>query len=140
MEASGQLAAVEEGALGGLDGAESSARSTANAGLSANSLAQGAVLLDVVAVVAEAGVGVALAEVGGERASGRSRVRLRAVVDVGWKEANMLALSIEDGSAAAAIACPGRRALVRTGETRQGKHAMLHNEVITRDRYVPGAE
>lgn len=85
VEASGKLAAVEVGSLGSLDGAESGAGSAADARLGANRLTQGAVLLGVVTVGAEAGVGVARAraEVGGERAGGGSRVRLRAVVDVG---------------------------------------------------------
>lgn len=88
-EAGGQVVPVEEDALGGLDGAHLVAGHHAHARGAAGGLAQGAVLLGVVAVAAEgivrvaAGGAAALAEVSGQRPGRGLRVRMGGVVDVG---------------------------------------------------------
>lgn len=87
-EAGGELAAVEEDAARGGDGAEVGARGAAHAHL-ADGLLEGAELLGVVAVGGEGGVlgalgGPAGAEALGEGAGGGLRVGAGSVVDVGW--------------------------------------------------------
>lgn len=85
LETVGELAAVEEDARGGLDGAELSASNAADA-LLLDCLLEGAKLLGVVPVGAEGGVlgasgGVAVAKALGESPRGGSRVRLGSVVN-----------------------------------------------------------
>lgn len=89
MEAGGELRDVKVDAVGCADAAEGRAGSATNARVGVDGVLEGTVLLGGVAVGAEAGVaggGVAVAVAGprlGELASGRSRVRLGRVVDVG---------------------------------------------------------
>lgn len=84
-EARGQLVAVEELALGRLDGGERRGRSAADATLGGAGpcAAQGAVLLGAVAVLGE-GAGAA-GEVGGEGVGGTGWVGLGGVVNGGWR-------------------------------------------------------
>lgn len=79
-EAGRELVAVEEEALGRLDGRQSGARGTANATLTGTGpgLLEGAILLGALAILGE-GAG----EVTGERLAGAGRVRPRGVVDGG---------------------------------------------------------
>lgn len=87
-ESGGKLGEVEEHALGGIDRAKLGTRGTANASLSAaDGLLERTVLLGMVAVGAERGVArrAARGEGLGEGASRRGRVRLRSVVDGGWR-------------------------------------------------------
>lgn len=88
-EAGGELAAVEEGAAGRVDGAQVAAGRAADADL-ADRLLEGAELLRVVAVRREGGVlgprgRVAVAEALRERPRGRGGVRLGSVVDAGCR-------------------------------------------------------
>lgn len=78
-EAGGELVTVKVEALNRLDGAESTAGSATNAGkLRADGLAEGTVLLGVLAVGAEGG---GRTPVGRKGVGGRGRVRLGGVVD-----------------------------------------------------------
>lgn len=89
VEAGGELGDVKVDAVGGVDVAEGRAGTATNTRVGVDGVLEGTVLLGGVAVGAEAGVaggGVAVAVAGpglGELASGRSRVRLGGVVDVG---------------------------------------------------------
>lgn len=87
-EARGKLVAVEKHAARGLDGRELSSRGAADATLSGAcpGAAQRAVLLGAVAVLGEGAVGGGASEVGWERVGRAGGVRLRSVVDGGWRK------------------------------------------------------
>lgn len=89
LEAGGESRGIEQDTLGGLNAAERSTASTANAAAGTDCLLERTMLLGVVAVGAEGSVGrgsraVSVAGPGlGELAEGRGGMRLGSVVDVG---------------------------------------------------------
>ncbi len=86
VEAGGEVIPVEENAFGRGDGAEVGASSAADTSLGLDGLAEGAELLGVVTVGAEAVVGGAVGEGSGERVGGRGGGGLGRVGDGSCRE------------------------------------------------------
>lgn len=87
-EAGGELVTVEVHTLAGQDGGQSRGRSASYAGLTGADpcLSQGAILLGSLTVLAEGDMGGALGKVGWEGVGGRSRMRLRGVINSSYRE------------------------------------------------------